>query len=231
MYSPRTNVTTDDVIAAALGNPGRATMSARHKAKAPVVVDINDEEISRIKRTIKKTYKREFNKRDSDRILEAIEHLRINYPGILLPMSLLFYMCSPGPDFLGSTHNDVLLFARKVSRYRNAMLLRFGTSFYRMGHSKTHSGFFRAYIDKKELAKYESGKYGKNLKNAYAKAETLSAAIGKVEELKVGADFTQAQKEETRDYLRIVANIGQLVKGYLPAAPPKPSTPKPTVSE
>jgi hypothetical protein len=186
---------------------------------------VDEGEIGRIKRVVKKNYKRDFNKNAKDRILEAIEYLRVNYPSTLLPMTLLYWMCNPGSDFLSPSHNDVLLFAKRVTRYRNQMLLTYGTSFYRDGHSKTHTGFFRAYIDRKELAKYESPKAGRNLIKALGKAETLSAAIGKVEDLKTDENFTSAQKEAAKSYVRLVANLGQSIKGYLPAPVVRPTTP------
>ena len=225
------NANVDDVIGKAIGTPGRAKATKPVKrvvARPPTQREIPEEdpdesEISRIKREVKREYERDLTTTSpEDRILGAIEYLRINYPGVLLPMALLHWMCSPGPNILSSTHNEVLFFAKRVARYRGKMLLKYRTSFYRSGHSKMNAGFFRAYISQQELATYEMGKAGNNLKKAFGKAEALAAAVGNVNSLKTDEVFTAERKEEARDFVKILSSIGQSIKGYLPAPAPKP---------
>jgi hypothetical protein len=217
----------NDVIGNAIGTPGRAVPVK--KVRAPKsTLRVDETEISRIRRKVKVNFKRDWDVKMVDRILNAIEYLRVNHPGVLLPMTLLFWMCNPGPesDTPSATHNDVLTFAKRVSRYRNRMLVTHATTFYREGHSKTHAGFFRAYINQTELAIYEAPKAGANLVKAHAKAQTLAAAMGNVNKLEVSPDFTPQRKEAAKDYVRLVATIGQQIKGYLPAPTPKPPIPK-----
>ncbi len=219
----------DDVIGNAIGTTGRASgsSSARRvvQKRPPSDFGADENEIQRIKRLVKRSYKRDFEKTNTtDRIINAIEYLTVNYPNVLLPMVLLYWMCMPGADFPSATHNDVLMFSKRVSRCKMTMLMRYGRSFFRVGNTKTHSGYFRGYVNKEELAKYEAPKAGRNLVKAHVKAQTLSAAIGKVESLKVGADFTKQQKDAAKDYAKLVETIGQSIKGYLPAPPPKPTS-------
>jgi hypothetical protein len=214
--------TTDDVIANAIGSPGKAPAAKRApKARKPTDWGADETEIARIKRLVKKNYKRDFETgTTTNRILDAIEYLTVEYPSVILPMVLLYWMCNPGPDFLAPTNNEVLFFSKRVSRVKGMMLLKHCRSFFRVGNTKTHAGYFRGYINKEELATYEAPKAGRCLVKAHDKAQTLSAAIGNVNKL----ELTPQQKDAAREYTRLVATIGQSIKGYLPAPAPKPTS-------
>ena len=224
----------DDVIGNAIGSVGRHTHTVQALPKKRVKASdfgANEGEISRVKRLVMKNYERDFNLGTTLRIINAIEHLRLNYPEVMLPVTLLYWMCMPGNETPSPIKNEVLVFSKRVSRCKTAMLKEYGTSFFMVGGTKVRTGYFRAYINQQELAKYEAPKAGINLVRAHTKAATLSQAIGKVDALKVDADFTTKQKESAKDFVRLVATIGQSIKGYLPAAPPKPTAPKPMTGD
>jgi hypothetical protein len=221
--SRRADNDTDDIIDNAIGSPGRAAPTPRRPKvvvrRAPTAA--NEHEIQKAKKVVKKSFKREnawWNLDLNDRIINGIEHLTVNFPDVLLPVTILFWMCVPGNSFLTLGNEDVVRFWKRVSRCKQKMLLKYGRSFEMIGGSKHTAGYIRGYTSKEQMSVHEGPKTERRIINAYMAAQTLSGAIGRPEQLKVSANFTAEQKEAARDFTRLVTTIGQSIKGYLPAA-------------
>jgi len=217
---------TRDIIASTLRKPGNAPVRAQIANTETEEVDDSgtageDHEVAKIVRWVKKHYKRNFDAENTDRVLSAIEYLTVNYPGQLLPVTLLYWMCNPGQRTISPGNKEALSFAARVSRCKMKMIAKYGRSFFMKGGGKGRVGYIRGYVSREEHATHEAPRAGRNLVNAFNKAESIKGVIGNVETLKTSATFTPEQKEAARDYNKLVANISLAIKGYLPPAPPR----------
>ena len=94
-----------------IATPGQAQKPARtttKKAAKPRVIGVDNGEIERIKKLIKKSYARDFDSDPTTRIIDSIHFLRTNYPGTLIPLYVLYWMTNAERTFLSSTSAEIL---------------------------------------------------------------------------------------------------------------------------
>src|SRR5271163_2862304 len=107
--------TVDDVIGNAIGSAGRPSVHSVHTPLKKVKASdfgANEGDIARVKRLVVKSYERDFNLGTTQRIINAIEYLRLNYPEAMLPVTLLYWMCMPGNEVPSPSKNEVLVFSK-----------------------------------------------------------------------------------------------------------------------
>jgi hypothetical protein len=201
-----------DMLASVLHSTGGGKAT---KAKASRIQNTN--EMTQISKAVRKKYNRDFTLDDTDRIINAIEYLTVNYPKILLPVNLVYWMCNPGSHLKGAGTEEVLRFAKKLGSRKVKMLQKYGRSFF------VKAGHIRAYVNREEHAAFEAPRAGRNLFNAYRKAEAIKSVVGNVDTLKVSHEFTPEQKTVARDFSKAVASIGQSIKGLLGPSPTPPT--------
>lgn len=195
----------------------------RTRSPAKVVNEAQLAEINRVTRAIKAPrtgYKRDFGKDTTDRIVDAIEYLTKNHPGLLVPITLLYWMCMPGQHTLAASNRDVLLFAGRVSRCKRKMLGQLGRTFMMRGGSRQRTGYIRGYTSREEHAIYEMPRAVRSAERAIEHVEAVKEAVGNPETLKVSATFTDEHKADAKAQIKRALTLITAYKA-LPAAPEK----------
>ena len=207
-----------------IGVPGQAPKPVREPTKRgaktakPRALGVDNAEIERIKKILKKEYahQRDFQSDPATRIIDAIQYLRTKYPGMLIPLYMLYWMTNPEKNFLSSTSAEVLAFAQRVSRCKPKMSAKYNISFFITGGSKNSAGFVRAFEDGREQAKYNGRRVERRIVGAVTAAQQHQANVGTVEKLAVNATFTADDKEAARKLNALIANVKHVCAGYLP---------------
>lgn len=195
--------------------PARTTTRKQAAAK-PRVVGVDNVEVERIKKLLKKSYTRDFSGDPTTRIIDAIHFLRSNYPGMLIPLYVLYWMTNAERTFLSSTSAEVLAFSQRVSRCKAKMSAKYNTSFFITGGSKNSAGLVRAFVDGREQAKHNGRRVERRIVGAVQAAQQHQANVGNVDKLQLNANFTADDKEAAKKLNALIASVKTVCAGYLP---------------
>lgn len=147
--------------------------------------------VDHILRAVRKSYKVDTEIDESERVIDAIQHLTKTYPKIMIPLQLLYWMCFGGKRLISPESDKMETFKRRVAACRKKMIEKYDRSF------MIKSGMCRGYVDREEHAVEELPKAQKKLVRSWQNANAISNIVGDSDTLKLDSDRKSEIKKIT----------------------------------
>ena len=164
----------------------KGSQSAQPKAEAPrsakARAAATDVGMDVVARKIKDVYATQIELDPKDRVVDAIELLTINYPGMTFPMNILFRMVNGGQKLLRQDSEEMTQFSKKVGRYRKYMITKYNRSFI------ICAGTIRGYVTREEHVEYVLPRAASRLASAINNATLVNQTVGNAETLKLSSE-------------------------------------------